>query len=148
MNVAHHITRPQSSLRTVLLLAGAVIMIIVGLLGMHTFSADAAGHGAPGAQSASTSITPDHADAMVAPSETGHTAPCDDVCLTGSGGGHSEMMTACVLALLAGLLLLIRPLLVDRLGSPLMVLVSALQVRAGRVRSRAPSLIFLSISRT
>ncbi|HWV50167.1 MAG TPA: DUF6153 family protein [Microbacterium sp.] len=129
-------------------------MIIIGLLGMHTFSSESAGHGtAVGARSSSAA---DHATHLAGP--TGAVAVssatsaepivCDDACMTGSSGGHSDMLSACVLALLAGLFLLLRPLFAQQLSPPLMVLMSQLRPEAGDPLSRAPSLTFLSISRT
>lgn len=147
MHVAHRSTHQQQlSLRTVLVLAGATLMIIVGLLGMHTFSTDPVGHGT--ATPAPSASAVDHTDPMAAPAAELHASSCDDVCMTGSAGGHSEMTTACILALLAGLLLLLRPLLAHRLGPPLQLLTSRLRLDNGRALNRAPSLTFLSISRT
>lgn len=153
MRVERRGLHPQLSLRTALLLAGAVLMIIVGLLGMHTFSSEAAGHGTTvGAHSSSTvdHATPadSHSDAVAATASSAELAPCDDACMTGSTGGHSGMLSACILALLAGLLLLLRPLFAYRLSPPLRVLMSRLRPTVGDTLSRAPSLTFLSISRT
>lgn len=147
MHVARRSTQQQQlSLRAVLVLVGAVFMIIVGLLGMHTFSADPAGHGT--AIPAHSTSTADHTDPMAATAAEGHASSCDDACMTGSAGGHSDMTTACILAILAGLLLLLRPLFVHRLGPPVQLLTSRLRLDVGRTLNRAPSLTFLSISRT
>lgn len=140
----------QPSLRTALLLAGSVLMIIVGLLGMHTFSSEAAGHGTTVGAHSSTAV--DHATHAgghtAATALSAESAPCDDACMTGSPSGHSDMLSACILALLAGLLLLLRPLFAHRLSPPLRVLMSRLRPLVGTNLSRAPSLTFLSISRT
>ena len=146
MHIASRITRRRSSLHATLALAGAAVMIIMGLLGMHTFNSEAAGHGAAGP--AATASTVHHSSSMGAPSGAGHGSPCDDTCVTGSGGEHSDMMSACVLALLAGLLLFFRPLLVRRIGPSLQMLVASLRLPAGRALPRPPSLTLLSISRT
>lgn len=45
MQITLRIARQQLSLRALLLIAGAALMIVVGLLGMHAFSADVAGRG-------------------------------------------------------------------------------------------------------
>lgn len=153
MNVAYRGLRPQISLRGALLLGAAVLMIIVGLLGMHTFSADAAGHRT--AIASNTVLTNDHAAAQSSHGGSaegavvsGGLTTCDDACLSSSAGGHSNMLGACVLALLAGLLLLLRPVLSHRLEPPLLSILPSLQPDIDRRLSRAPSLTFLSISRT
>lgn len=150
MSVERRGLHPQLSLRTALLLAGAVLMIIVGLLGMHTFSSEATGHGTTvGAHSSTAVDHATHVDGHIdASAGSALSATCDDACVTGSTGGHSDMLSACILALLAGLLLLLRPLFAHRLSSPLRVLMSRLRPAAGATLSRAPSLTFLSISRT
>ncbi len=58
------------------------------------------------------------------------------------------MLTACVLALLAGLLLLLPPTLIHGRGLPLHRAMSLVRWGATGVFPRAPSLTFLSISRT
>ena len=73
-------------------------MIIVGLLGMHTFSADVAGHDAH--HSATASTAPEHSTPMAATSDISGAIACDDTCLMGTGQSHSDMVTACVLALI------------------------------------------------
>lgn len=146
MPIALRVTRQHQSLRALLLIVGAALMIIVGLLGMHTFSADPAGHDTHHSAPASTAT--DHSASMAATSETTSTVPCDDACLMGTGQSHSDMATACILALLAGLLLLVRPMLLEHLGPPLQALASSLRLRAVSILPRTPSLIFLSISRT
>lgn len=147
MQITLRIARQQRSLRALFLIAGAALMIIVGLLGMHTFSADSAGHDAHHSATATTAAT-DHSAPMAATSEPSGSVACDDTCVMGTGQSHSDMATACVLALLAGLLLLLRPMLLEHLGPPLQPLVSSLRLRAVSILPRTPSLIFLSISRT
>jgi hypothetical protein len=146
MQITLRIARQQLSLRALLLIAGAALMIIVGLLGMHTFSADVAGHDAH--HSATASTAPEHSTPMAATSDISGAIACDDTCLMGTGQSHSDMVTACVLALLAALLLLVRPMLLEHLGPPLRALASSLRLRAVSILPRTPSLIFLSISRT
>ncbi|MFJ4044190.1 DUF6153 family protein [Microbacterium sp. NPDC089987] len=152
MNVARRGLRPQISLRGALLLATAALTIIVGLLGMHTFTADAAGHrtAAPAHAVSENSMHSSgnaQSDGTAAPATSG-LAVCDDACMSGPAGGHADMITACVLALLAGLVLLLRPGFSYRLGPPLMSILPRLRPGAARTLSRAPSLTLLSISRT
>lgn len=153
MRVERRGLHPQFSLRTALLLASAVLMIIVGLLGMHTFSSEAAGHGTTVGVASSAAVdhpthVGGHADATADSVVSAESASCDDACMTGSPSGHSDMLSACILALLAGLLLLLRPLFTHRLSPSLRVLMSRLRPAVETNLSRAPSLTFLSISRT
>ena len=93
MQITLRIARQQLSLRALLLIAGAALMIIVGLLGMHTFSADVAGHDAH--HSATASTAPEHSTPMAATSDISGAIACDDTCLMGTGQSHSDMVTAC-----------------------------------------------------
>ena len=159
MRVERHGVHPPQPLRMALLLAGAALMIIVGLLGMHTFSSEVAGHGTTVGAHAATTVnhaTPvdDHAEAsagsVLSVDSVLSEVPdrCDDVCMTRSTDGHSDMLSACILALLAGLLLLLRPPFVHRLSPLQRVWVSRLRPAARNMVNGAPSLTFLSISRT
>jgi len=48
MHVAFRSARPQLSLRALLMLGAATLMVIVGLLAMHTFTANQPGTDRPG----------------------------------------------------------------------------------------------------
>lgn len=146
MQVEYRGVHTPVCLRTALLCVGAALLIIVGLLGMHTLSADSGSHGA----AVSTHLTHavDLPHPLAASTAEGHASSCDEACMNGSAGGHSGMDTACILALLAGLLILLRPLLGRRLGPQPHLLTSRLRLNIGRTLNRAPSLTFLSISRT
>ncbi len=149
MLVAFRSARPQLSLRAVLMLGAATLMVIVGLLAMHTFTAEPAGHGSPGLTHSTSAAGAEHApDVMGSPDSVG--AACDGPChvSTGPGQGHDDMLTACVLALLAGLLLLLPPTLIQGRGLPLHRGMSLVRWDAAGALPRAPSLTFLSISRT
>lgn len=153
-----HRARDRPSVRPLFFLGAAVLMIIVGLLGMHTLSAGPSGHGSmamgqhlsmTAEQAAMPGDASPHADAFAAHS----VAPMAGAAVSGAvdeaaSGPHDGTMLACVLALLAGLLLLIAPALhrgvlllaSPRLARPFLAVTS--------VRPRPPSLVFLSISRT
>lgn len=148
MQNGQRVMRRQPSRRTLLLLGGAVLMILVGLLGMHTFSAEPAGHG---------TAAINHAAAPAEHSESGTTGAlavtstgCSDLChvSTGPGPGHQDMANACVLALLVGILLLVPPVLLYRFGPLLWSAASLWRLTSTSILPRAPSLIILSISRT
>ena len=142
MHVTVRGARPQLSL-----LGGATLMVIVGLLAMHTFTSEPAGHGSVGLTHSAAGE--EHATAVASTVASESTA-CEGAChvSTGHGQGHNEMLTACVLALLAGLLLLLPPILIQRHGLPLHRAVSLVRWEAIGILPRAPSLTFLSISRT
>ena len=150
MQIASRIQRQQLSLRVLLPLVGAAVLIIVGLLGMHTFSADPAGHGTVTAHHSATTMAADTGhDALTPAASEAASVPCDDACLSGTGQGHPDMTTACILALLAGLLLLLRPILVARrLGPPLQIVASSVRLQAVSILPHTPSPLALSISRT
>ncbi|WP_431522605.1 DUF6153 family protein [Microbacterium esteraromaticum] len=131
------------------MLGTAAALIIVGLLAMHTFTGKPAGHGSPGiSHAASTAADGRSQNAMA--SVDRDAAACIGSChvSTGQGQGHDDMVTACVLALLAGLLLLVPPTLARRHGVSLRELTSWLPWEATDALPRGPSLTVLSISRT
>jgi H+/Cl- antiporter ClcA len=150
MNVAHRVPASAPPHALLLLLALAVLLI-AGLLGMHTFTGDAMGHGTPATMSAAHTVvsdgSPDSRHAMTADA-TAASHDCDDSCATGHGGDHASMGAACVLALLAGLLLILPPLLLGRRGLHHLLRVPASDPPAGLRPPRPPSLLLLSISRT
>lgn len=147
MHVAVRGARPQLSLRALLMLGGATLMVIVGLLAMHTFTSEPAGHGSVGLTHSAAGE--EHATAAASTVASESTA-CEGACHvnTGHGQGHNEMLTACVLALLAGLLLLLPPILIHRHRLPPHRAVSLVRWEAIGIPPRAPSLTILSISRT
>lgn len=145
--------RYQPSMRGLLLLAGIVLLLIAGLLGMHTFTANPAGHGtAPISHTAATVAHPDTSatGAIASPSMSGLAADCDGACHLGAQPqhGHTDMVNACVLALLVGMLLLIPPMLLYRLSPLLRGTARSWRFTTTSLLPRPPSLIFLSISRT
>lgn len=132
----------RSMVRTLLLLVVITGAIIVGLLAMHSLNAHTAtdaGHQTTATASAATG-TGDHHTGTTATDE-----PCADC-----GSGHCTMLAmACVLALLATVLLLVRPSAVMRwlsiLPRPRPSVASALFTGPAL---RPPSLTVLCISRT
>lgn len=137
--------RRQLSLHTLPVLVGAVLMIIVGLLGMHIFSTE-------GAVYETTSIN--HVSAATENGTTGAlsdtSAECNTIChvSTGPGHGHLDVVNACVLALLVGMLLLAPPVFLYRFGPLLWGTASLWCLTITSVLPRAPCLNFLSINRT
>lgn len=132
----------RSIARSLLLLIVVTAAIIVGLLAMHslnTHTATDAGH--PTTISAAADVAADDHHA-------GNTA-ADEPCADCGAGGHSDMLTlACVLALLATVLLLARPRGGSRWLSVLprpKPIVTPAKPRSG---TRPPSLTALCISRT
>ncbi|MFL2002132.1 DUF6153 family protein [Microbacterium sp. A1-JK] len=139
--LTHHARAGRSMARTLLLLIALTGAVIVGLLAMHSLNTHTAvetGH--------HTTLTADTSSAAAGDSHPATAAeePCADC-----GTGHSNMLAmACVLALLAIVLLLARPrdaqrwlALFPRPGP----LVAAPPGGAG---SHPPSLTALCISRT
>lgn len=132
----------RSMARTLLLLIAVTGAIIVGLLAMHSLNAHTAtatGHQTTVTASAAASAGDHHAGA------TATDEPCADC-----ASGHSDMLAiACVLALLATVLLLVRPGAVMRwlsiLPRPRPSLIAALFLGPAL---RPPSLTVLCISRT
>lgn len=125
-------------LRGVLLAVVLVTGVVLGLLGMHALDTHGtpgghtlAGHSAPALAHTSASDSPasDAADTAVVPGDP-----------AGDGGA------ACVLALLGGLLLLLRPSRLIGTGPLLRALRSPVDASAGPLRP--PSLHVLCISRT
>lgn len=132
----------RSVARTLLLLIAVTGAVIVGLLAMHSLNAHTAteaGHSTTVTSAAPTDATDHH---------TGHTAT-DEPCAE-CGSGHSDMLAmACVLALLATVLLLMRPGAVTRwlsiLPRPKPSVLTALFTRPAL---RPLSLTVLCLSRT
>ncbi|WP_347755624.1 hypothetical protein [Agrococcus sp. ProA11] len=160
-------------LRALLLMGTTVVLLIVGLLGMHALAGSTGGHtGAGAVQSgaahADTSVaatgahhveagsppavalqhahTSAHADAAVG-AASHKDLQCAETC-AGTPLGHEHIAVACVLALLAGLLLLTPPRVLARGWMPAMPALGALSVGSTQIGPPPPSLIQLSISRT
>lgn len=130
----------RSMARTLLLLIAVTAAVIVGLLAMHSLNTHTAadtGHQTTVATASATAE--DHHSGSTATGE-----PCADC-----GSGHSDMLAmACVLALLATVLLLgrLRPSKVSLSLLPRPQPLSA--ALPGGPRLRPPSLTVLCISRT
>ena len=131
------------------LLLAIALGVVLGLLGMHTFTADPVGHG-PGLVTHAVEAvdsahdSPVHAAAHGAPGSPAHGISS----AAQPEPSHSSMVMTCVLALLAGLLLAIRPSLAQRV---LRGIRWAVRSRASASRTaprRPPSHIALCISRT
>ncbi|GAA1938300.1 hypothetical protein GCM10009775_32980 [Microbacterium aoyamense] len=136
----------RSMARTMLLLIVGTGAVIVGLLAMHSLDAhtlDAhtateVGHRTTVAASASTGAGDHRADTVAADE------PCADC-----GSGHSNMLAmACVLALLATVLLLVRPGAGMRRSSILTRPRPSVVPARPRARLHPPLLTVLCISRT
>lgn len=165
MRTARRHDPADAPLRALLLLGATIVLLIVGLLGMHALSGGGAGHAAG-----------QHGAAVASSAHTGHTAPaahvahaahtasaahdaapvavvCDDGCAAPAFGNAPDApehagIAACVLALLAGLLLLVRPTSPVLVGAPSIVRWAMLGATGARPAAPRPSLTLLSISRT
>lgn len=164
--------------RALLLLAATTVLLIAGLLGMHSLSgtgsshaaglehggavlavgdASPASHGSHDAPLAHGSHDAPLAlgshDASASPGSHSAAAHCDDGCAAAAPGhvpdspGHAGI-AACVLALLAGLILLLPPASSARAGASMIVRWPATAATAARPSAPPPSLTLLSISRT
>jgi len=134
----------RPSLHALIALGGSALVIIVGLLGMHTLNAASSGHGA--APSHHAAVVTTHLE-----TETGETllgTECDAGCHANTVPGHEDMMTACVLALLVGMLFLAPPTLLQRFGALPTATANFWRFSSTSVLPRPPSLLVLSISRT
>ncbi|WP_240606975.1 DUF6153 family protein [Microbacterium sp. Gd 4-13] len=142
--VAHQVRGTRTLTRTLLLLIAVTVAIIVGLLAMHSLNTHttATGHADTVATASDTSAAMDHDQTATTPEAAEACADC------GSDGPAMSWM-ACVLALLATALLLLRPTGGWRIISPA-------TVRAGPTAAwpalahtlPPPSLTVLCISRT
>ena len=131
------------------LLLAIALGVVLGLLGMHTFSADPVGHG-PGLVSHAVEAADAAHDSPLSAATHGEPgSPAQGVSSAAQPEpSHSGMVMTCVLALLAGLLLVIRPSLAQRVIRRIR---SAVRSRASAFRTaprRPPSHIALCISRT
>ena len=149
-----------------LLIFGLLALVLVGLLGMHVLNFSS-GHGGHDTRSPVALITSDHEAAdvgmggslgtlagahasgtMAAPDVAPGDAQCPNSC-EDPAPGHAALMVGCVLALLAGVVLLLIPLVLEHSWRSLVLAIRSLPL-AGTVlpRPRPPSLLVLSISRT
>ena len=131
------------------LLLAIALGVVLGLLGMHTFSAAPVGHG-PGLVSHAVEAADAAHDSPLGAATHGEPgSPAQGVSSAAQPEpSHSGMVMTCVLALLAGLLLVIRPSLAQRVIRHIR---SAVRSRASASRTaprRPPSHIALCISRT
>lgn len=145
-------------MRPLFFLGAAALMIIVGLLGMHTFSASSAGHGSVAmgqhqAVMAEQPAMPDEAYSHEGVLAVHFGMPTAEAAVSAAAsaaapGSHGGMMLICVLALFVGLLLLIGPALLRGVLALTPRRPAGASLTATSVHPRRPSLVFLSISRT
>lgn len=136
------------------------LMLIIGLLTMHTLSGAATGGHADATAEVSGStrppVGPDSEPASAAAGMLEATTAdkparnCAGDCDHPSGTpDHSTLMTACVLALMAAAALLLVPTLLACPGrAPVLLLLHGRELLAAQPHPRPPSLLVLSISRT
>jgi len=147
MNVVRRETRLSPSGHGLMFLIGLALMLIVGLLGMHTFSGDVSGHGAPATAASSVVVAAAGMDHTMPADHGATSADCAGACVTDPAGDHMSMATVCVLALLVGFLLIL-PSVLGRLDLRRLLYVPTRLSAAGSRLPKPPSLLFLSISRT
>lgn len=125
-----------------------VFALVAGLLGMHTFAVQApASAPAAGALHAPAASSV-HAEAPLVQADVSP-SDCGDGCAEAEQPNvHVHAMAACVLALLAGLLLLVLPGSWRTAAPGLLHLAARTILPVERPRLRAPGLALLSISRT
>ncbi|PZU46114.1 MAG: hypothetical protein DI566_08100 [Microbacterium sp.] len=159
MNHIRALVHARSGLHRLLLTFTTALLLIAGLLAMHTLTGTlSGGH----ADTTATAFESAHVDvgtdvSAVTATETtpgmkseaavGH---CAGDC-GGSGGvpDHSMLTMVCALALLAAAIVLLAPVLLARLGVALALLrLHGRSVLAALPHPRPPSLLVLSISRT
>lgn len=164
MEIIRLLVLPHSSWRRGVMLFMVLSALIVGLLGMHILSSSPSHNEHEAATSAA--VVDEHHQSPL-PARAGSASElltvsgaaatsvtslaevfCGDSCDT-PAPHHSTIMVGCVLALFAGVLIILVPLLMVVFWSTLILAVRSLP-RIGSVllRPRPPSLIVLSISRT
>ena len=159
------VVQSPSGLRRLLMTFATALLLIAGLLAMHTLTGTLTfGHeaaGVPASEGVGASYAPgsdmgsithpagalDGAAVMGTGAAADH---CSGDC--GASGGvpdHSMLMMVCVLALLAAAIVLLAPVLLARLGAALALLrLHGRTVLSALPHPRPPSLLVLSISRT
>ena len=129
-----------------------VLALVAGLLGMHTFAVQApASAPAAGVLHAPAASSVPTAEPLVVLSGEADASPtgCGPACAEAEHPDvHVHAMAACVLALLAGLLLLVLPGSWRTAAPGLLHLAARTILPVERPRPRAPGLALLSISRT
>lgn len=148
-------TSDPSSARPLIVVLSAVLMVIIGLLGMHTLSAGSTSHGTSTGSHGTASLldasASGHVDADKRGSVEVYSRTCDDNCQSSTPQPlhHTDVMMACALALLVGFsfLLPIAAMYRTRMSQGQLSFVSN-QLRHLSPLPRPPSLIVLSISRT
>lgn len=170
MNAVRSLTHATPPWLRTLLVFGLLMMVFTGLLAMHFLSppnAHAASEPMDGAvqtiQSvdsgvAAPSMTLAHSERDVAvvnamPAEAAQSPATDDESHCGGDCGSSPhqsmLMMGCVLALLAVLIVLLRPRMLGRVWAAELLAVRRLPLLGAVLpRPRPPSLVVLSISRT
>lgn len=141
--------------RALLVAITAVLMVIVGLVGMHTLSAGSTNPGlSVGSHGTVLPLSPSiPADIESGTPERveGSAAACDDTCKVSDPQPlhHTDVMIACALALLVGFILLFPILLMYRAQMiPRKSIFVSTHLKQHALLPRPPSLIVLSISRT
>lgn len=159
MNHIRTLVHAPSGLRRLLLTFATALLLIAGLLAMHTLTsghadtpaaASEAAHAAPDSDLGGTVATGSMLENTIGTGTEASGGHCEGDC-DSSGGmpDHSMLMMACVLALLAATIVLLAPALLARLGTVLALLrLHGRNVLTALPHPRPPSLIVLSISRT
>lgn len=111
ITVAERVRGPRALTRTLLIMVGVSLSIIVGLLAMHSLNSHTApaGHSETSTVQSATGTDPvsHHDQSGLA---TPHEPMTTDAGCAECGDAHSMAWMACVLALLAAVLLVFRPL--------------------------------------
>lgn len=145
MKTIRSLASTHSATHRIVFTLGFVVALIAGLLAMHTLSASdthidatqtasASDHGMVGAATDRAAI------------DAGHCAA--DCGAPGDMPDHSMLLMVCALALLAAVMVILAPALLARLSTPLGVTMLVRHAVRAVPRSRPPSLLVLSISRT
>ncbi len=146
MHVVLDSVLPRRSVTMLLTFGAAALLIIIGLLALHTFGAESPAH------TAVVAPVNIHDSGEPASSTIGNQSPgaCDESCqaVATTWSPDQSSVIACVLALLSGLLVLLIPRLpLYRIATSRMAAADPASPRRG-LRQQALSLIALSISRT
>lgn len=147
MHIAFHNVRTRLSPRTLLTLGVAVLLIIVGLLALHTFTTEA---GTSTGIETSASVASNQ-QAAGSPAAAGQeqsvcSGPCEASPMQSTT--HDNFVMGCILALLAGLLLVAIPGFARHHIFDVHHRPSRLTDSRARALPRSLSVISLSISRT
>ncbi len=146
MHVASDSVLPRRSMTRLLTLGAAAVLIIVGLLALHTLGAESPAH----AGIVAPASLDDSGKPAGTPASNQSLGQCGESCQAVGAEWPLDQDTviACVLALLSGLLVLLAPRLsLYRIAAACMTAATFAASRSSGYQ-RAPSLIALSISRT